>query len=137
MVGFPGESKADFEETCATFSEGPFAYCHVFTYSERTGTPAAKSTDQVGMDERKRRSTHLRRLSASKRMDFNANYKGREMRVLLENPKENSYFAYTDNYLKVRVPEFPKGLANRMAKVKIGEAFPEYCNAELIEWEDK
>ena len=135
MVGFPGESSSDFEETCATFSKWPFAYCHVFTYSEREGTPAAKSDEQVPMEERRRRSAHLRRLSASKRMDFHTSYEGKEMRVLLENPKDNSYFAYSDNYLKVRVPEQPLDLANRMAWVKIGQAFPEYCLAELVNWE--
>ena len=135
MVGFPGESSSDFEETCATFLDGPFAYCHVFTYSEREGTPAAKSNQQVPMEERRRRSAHLRRLSASKKMDFHAFYEGKELRVLLENPKDNSYFAYSDNYLKVRVPEQPLGLANRMARVKIGQAFPEYCLAELLDWE--
>ena len=137
MVGFPGESKADFEETCATFLEGPFAYCHVFTYSERNGTPAAKSIDQVDMEERRRRSAHLRRLSASKRMDFHDHYNGKEMRVLLENPKEGSYFAYSENYLKVRVPEKPTGLANRVAIVRIGQAFPEYCLADLLDWEGR
>ena len=135
MVGFPGESEQDFEQTCTTFLEGPYAYCHVFTYSEREGTPAAKSCEHVPMAERRRRSAHLRRLSASKRMDFHASHLGKEMRVLLENPKDGSYFAYTDHYLKVRVDEEPKGLANRMAMVKIGEAFPEYCKAELINWE--
>jgi threonylcarbamoyladenosine tRNA methylthiotransferase MtaB len=135
MVGFPGESNSDFEETCATFLNGPFAYCHVFTYSEREGTPAAKSDDQVPMEERRKRSAHLRRLSASKRMDFHKSHEGKVLRVLLENPKDGSYFAYSDNYLKVRVPELPPDLANRMARVKIGKAFPEYCIAELVDWE--
>ncbi len=135
MVGFPGESDCDFEQTCNTFSEGPFAYCHVFTYSERDGTPASKSTEQVPMQERRRRSAYLRRLSASKRMDFHAVHEGRTMRVLLENPKDSNYFAYTDNYLRVKIPENPKGLANHMARVRIGRSFPEYCEAELLSLE--
>jgi hypothetical protein len=53
----------------------------------------------------------------------------------LENPKDGSYFAYTDNYLKVRVPVSPQGLENRIAQVRIGQAFPEYCLAELLDWE--
>ena len=59
------------------------------------------------MEERHKRSAHLRRLSASKRMDFHKSHEGKELRVLLENPKDGSYFAYSDNYLKVRVPEQP------------------------------
>jgi tRNA A37 methylthiotransferase MiaB len=50
MVGFPGETEQDFEQTCTTFLEGPYAYCHVFTYSEREGTPAAKSCEHVPME---------------------------------------------------------------------------------------
>lgn len=137
MVGFPGETDTDFEGTCSTLLEVPFAYSHVFTYSQREGTPAAKSNDQVSMEVRRKRSAHLRRLSASKRMDFHTSHHGKEMRVLLENPKDNSYFAYSDNYLKVKVPEYPKGLANRMATIKIGQAFPEYCSADLLDWEGK
>ena len=66
MVGFPGETEEDFAKTCETFVDGPFSYSHVFTYSEREGTPAAKSTDQLPMEERRRRSARLCRLSASK-----------------------------------------------------------------------
>lgn len=66
MVGFLGDTKEDFAKTCETFVAVLFGYSHVFTYSEREGTPAAKSTDQVPMEERRRRSARLRRLSASK-----------------------------------------------------------------------
>ena len=70
-----------------------------------------------------------------KYMEFHIGNEGREMRVLMDNLKDGSYFAYTDNYLKVRVPVNPLGLENRMAKVRIGQAFPEYCLAELFDWE--
>ncbi|MBT5715840.1 MAG: tRNA (N(6)-L-threonylcarbamoyladenosine(37)-C(2))-methylthiotransferase MtaB, partial [Opitutae bacterium] len=70
MVGFPGETEEDFHETCNTFLNFPLDYCHVFTFSERKGTPAAKMYDQVPMDVRRKRSAHLRRISASKRMEF-------------------------------------------------------------------
>ena len=51
--GVSGETDADFEQTCKTFIDGPFTYCHVFTYSER-GTPAAKASEQVPMEKRGR-----------------------------------------------------------------------------------
>ncbi|MDA9119411.1 hypothetical protein [Candidatus Chordibacter forsetii] len=66
MVGFLGDTKEDFAKTCETFVAVLFGYSHVFTYSEREGTPAAKSTDQLPMEERRRRSARLCRLSASK-----------------------------------------------------------------------
>ena len=59
MVGFPGETNEDFEETCKTFMDFPFNYCHVFTFSERSGTPAAKMENSVLITERKQRSAKL------------------------------------------------------------------------------
>ena len=53
MTGFPGESQEDFQETCDTFLSFPFSYCHVFTYSEREGTVAAKSDQHIPMEEKK------------------------------------------------------------------------------------
>jgi tRNA A37 methylthiotransferase MiaB len=49
MTGFPGETEAEFEESRRFIESLPFTYLHVFTYSERPGTPAAESTEQVPM----------------------------------------------------------------------------------------
>jgi threonylcarbamoyladenosine tRNA methylthiotransferase MtaB len=134
MVGFPNETSDDFEQTCSTFMEFPFSYCHVFTYSERQGT-AANRMDQIPMQERRARSAHLRRLSASKRMSFHEGQMGREFRVLLENPKDDLQSGYTDHYLKVILKEKGSAMANKMAMVKITEALPEYVMGDLIEVE--
>ncbi len=135
MVGFPGESESDFEETCDRFLDLPFAYCHVFTFSEREGTPAAKMDKQISVDERRRRSAHLRRLSASKRMSFHENQLGQVFRVLLENPKDGFYSGYTYHYVRVVVPEAPRGLENRMALIKMKKASPEFIEGELVSYE--
>ena len=135
MVGFPGESESDFEETCDRFLDLPFAYCHVFTFSEREGTPAAKMDKQVSVEERRLRSAHLRRLSASKRMSFHENQLGKVFRVLLENPKDGFYSGYTDHYVRVVVPEAPRGLENRMALIKMKKASPEFIEGELLSYE--
>lgn len=127
MTGFPGESDADFEQTCNTFLKFPFSYCHVFTYSERSGTPAEKSKLHIPMQERRRRSSKLRRLSSAKRMEWHETFIGKYVRVLLENPKNGFYGGYTENYLKVMVPENLPALANRFANVKICDVRPEYC----------
>ena len=131
MTGFPGESDADFEQTCNTFLKFPFSYCHVFTYSERSGTPAEKSEVHIPMHERRRRSSHLRRLSSAKRMEWHETFIGKSVRVLLENPKNGFYGGYTENYLKVMVPESLPALANRFANVKIGDVRPEYCLGKI------
>ena len=135
MVGFPGESESDFKETCDRFLDLPFAYCHVFTFSEREGTPAVKMDKQVSVEERRLRSAHLRRLSASKRMSFHENQLGQVFRVLLENPKDGFYSGYTDHYVRVVVPEAPCGLENRMALIKMKKASPEFIEGELVSYE--
>jgi threonylcarbamoyladenosine tRNA methylthiotransferase MtaB len=131
MVGFPGETEEDFHETCNTFLNFPLDYCHVFTFSERKGTPAAKMYDQVPMDERRKRSAHLRRISASKRMDFFKSQEGKEMRVLFENPKDGVLAGFTDNYIKVFIKSEDNSLANKFAHVVLKEANPEFVLGEL------
>ena len=135
MVGFPGETESEFEETCDRFLELPFAYCHVFTFSERAGTPAAKMDKQLQMEEKRLRSARLRRLSAAKRMSFHEKQLGQVFRVLLENPKDEFYSGYTDHYVRVVVPQTPAGLENRMALVKMENATPEFIEGSLLSYE--
>ena len=70
IVGFPGETEADFLETYAFLSELPISYLHVFTYSERANTPAATMPGVVPVEERRRRNQALRGLSEMKRRAF-------------------------------------------------------------------
>lgn len=135
MVGFPGETESEFEETCDRFLELPFAYCHVFTFSERAGTPAAKMDKQLQMEEKRLRSARLRRLSAAKRMSFHEKQLGQVFRVLLENPKDEFYSGYTDHYVRVVVPQAITGLENRMALVKMEKATPEFVEGRLLSYE--
>ena len=70
MAGFPGETDAEFEESRQFIESLPFTYLHVFTYSERPGTPAAECPDQVPMPVRKERNRVLRELAAAKNLRF-------------------------------------------------------------------
>jgi len=122
MIGFPGETDEEFAETCQTFTENPFAYAHVFTYSERAGTPAARRSDCVPVPVRQRRSVALRELSAEKHRQFMARFLGRDEEILFENPQEKIWAGYTKNYLRVNVPaeEFPdENLANTIRTVRL------------------
>jgi len=136
LVGFPGESEEEFERTCDTFWKFPFHYCHVFTYSERDSTPAAKMENQIPMSERRRRSGQLRRLSASKRMTFHEEHIGKELRVLIENPKDGKFSGYSDNYVRVVMREGFEKLANRISVVEVVESRPEYVIAEWVRFHD-
>ncbi|MBC2604681.1 tRNA (N(6)-L-threonylcarbamoyladenosine(37)-C(2))-methylthiotransferase MtaB [Pelagicoccus albus] len=143
MVGFPGETEDDFQETCRVFLDNPFDFCHVFSYSERQGTVAARREDQVDIPERARRSAYLRRLSSKKRYDMYERYLGKEMPVLFENPKPDSWPSYTDNYIRVVVPragelaaEKGMDLANRRGQVRLRKIAADYVEGELIEMID-
>ena len=72
MVGFPGESEADFEETQRLIEDLPFTYLHVFTYSSRPGTPAASMRDQVPVQVARERNRILRDLAAREKTGLHA-----------------------------------------------------------------
>ncbi len=98
LVGFPGETEAEFEESRAFIESLPFTYLHVFTYSERPGTPAAAMPGQVPVRERKRRNRILRELAAAKNLEFRRSMVGRRLSAVTI---EDGRTALTTNYLKV------------------------------------
>lgn len=102
MVGFPGETDAEFEENRAFIGSLPFTYLHVFTYSERPGTPAATAPRQVPIHVRKHRNRVLRDLAAKKNLDFRRRMIGRKLSVVT---LEETLAALSDNYLKVEMRE--------------------------------
>ena len=100
MVGFPGETDADFEESRRFIAAMPFTYLHVFTYSERPGTPAAEDPGTVPMPVRKARNRVLRELAAAKNLEFRQSMVGRTLSVVtLHEPGA----ALSGNYLKVEL----------------------------------
>ena len=120
MVGFPGETDADFEDSRAFIESMPFTYLHVFTYSERPGTQAAEDAAQVPMPVRKERNRVLRELAAAKNGAFRERMVGRTLSaVTLAVNQSDSLVALTENYLKVEMTR-PRE-ANRIVELKIGE----------------
>jgi len=113
MVGFPGETDDEFEESRAFIENLPFSYLHVFTYSERPGTPAAECADQVPMEVRKERNRILRELAAWKNLEFRRSMIGRTLPVVTL-----AEGALSDNFLKVELAA-PRP-ANQLVDVKIG-----------------
>ncbi|MCS6896201.1 MAG: tRNA (N(6)-L-threonylcarbamoyladenosine(37)-C(2))-methylthiotransferase MtaB [Bacteroidia bacterium] len=99
IVGFPGESESDFQETHLFLAELPVSYLHVFPYSERPGTLAATFSDQVPWEVRLWRSEILRELSQRKKAVFAQSCIGHPLQALLETSEEG----LTENYLRVRV----------------------------------
>ncbi len=119
IVGFPGETDADFEETYQFINELDISYLHVFTYSERANTLAASLPDVVPMAKRRERNDFLRMLSAKKKTAFSLPFVGRQFDVLFENAKEKDRMhGFTPNYLKVDLPLNPT-LINQIGPVKL------------------
>ena len=99
MVGFPGETDAEFEESRAFIENLPFTYLHVFTYSERPGTPAADAA-QVPMKVRKERNRVLRELAAAKNLAFRESMAGRTLSAVT---LHETGIALSSNYLKIEL----------------------------------
>jgi threonylcarbamoyladenosine tRNA methylthiotransferase MtaB len=112
MTGFPGETDSEFEESRAFIASLPFTYLHVFTYSERPGTPAA-CADQVPMEVRRERNRILRELAAKKNLEFRRRMLGRTLSVVTLTEG-----ALSDNFLKVELAT-PRA-TNQLVDVKIG-----------------
>jgi len=113
MVGFPGETGDEFEESRAFIERLPFTYLHVFTYSERPGTPAAESNHQVPMAVRKERNRILRDLAARKNLEFRRRMIGRTLSAVTLTEG-----ALSDNFLKVELSS-PRA-ANQVVEIPIG-----------------
>ena len=111
MVGFPGESEEEFEETLAFVREARFLDIHVFAYSRRPNTPAATYEGQVPEDIKKRRSATLISLKNEIRDQILDTYirEERPLEVVMEKRSEDgSYSSHADSFVEVRV-SVPRG----------------------------
>jgi threonylcarbamoyladenosine tRNA methylthiotransferase MtaB len=105
IVGFPGETREDFETTTAFVADLPFTYLHVFSFSARPGTQAEQFGDAVPPIEIRERARALRSLTDQKSAAFRASQAGQSLRALtLARSGDNWTEALTGNYLKVRIP---------------------------------
>jgi threonylcarbamoyladenosine tRNA methylthiotransferase MtaB len=122
MVGFPGESAAEFEETRRLVEDLPFTYLHVFTYSARPGTPAASMGEQVPVRVARERNRILRDLAAEKKFTFMSGFIGKQVELITLNVTDNNHEGeytegLTDNYLPVRLRG--NHVANRWLRAEV------------------
>ena len=120
IAGFPGESDADAEATLGLLAETAFTYFHVFPYSRRSGTTAAKATDQRPDAVIRARAEALRQLGAAKRRAFAAAHVGAALEVLVERRRDRAsgrLTGYSRNYLRTLL-DGPDGLVNRIVRVR-------------------
>lgn len=103
IVGFPGETDDDFLDTYNFLNKLNISYLHVFTYSERENTDAAKMGEVVSKEKRAERSKMLHILSDKKRRYFHEKFINQNRPVLFENMKNGKLLGHTDNYIQIQV----------------------------------
>lgn len=105
IVGFPGETQEEFEDSCKIVRQAGFADVHIFKFSRRSGTPADKMPDQITEARKTERSHALSKVCAGVRGEFLSCYEGRKVEVLFEKSNEKDgvryYEGYTPEYLRV------------------------------------
>lgn len=127
IVGFPGESEEDFRETY-DFIEGlELSYLHVFSYSRRENTLAARMAEPVQDKIKKQRSNLLHQLSENKKKIFYMKNKDLTAHVLFESDNSNGFMhGFTENYIKVKTKFNPR-LVNQVVAVKLDVLAEELC----------
>lgn len=118
IVGFPGESDEDFEDSMSIVREVEFSKVHVFKYSKRKNTPAADRADQVDGNIKIKRSEELIKLQDQYLKKFREKNMPRTLKVLFEEFDQGYYFGYTDNYIRVKVKS-DKDLINKILDVRL------------------
>ncbi len=104
IVGFPGETEADFKQTLDTVEEAEFSDLHVFRYSKRPGTRAATFKDEIPGDIAASRSKKLRSLGKKQAQEYARRFIGSQARVLVENYTSEKYCrGYSSYYLPVKI----------------------------------
>ena len=144
MVGFPGETEADFQETYRLCQEAGFAAIHVFPYSRRPGTAAALMPDQVPPAVKRHRLERMLALARASADAFRARFQGRTMTVLWEEARRRGartlWQGLTDNYLRVYTDaENPaadpprQDLTNLLLPTRLGRAAADGLWGELLD----
>ena len=122
ITGFPTEDEKAFENTVKTVKDLPFAYIHVFTYSQRKGTSAEKFGDTVHPQEKKRRTQIIRQISQEKNRKFRERYIGKPLEVLIISEKDRKKIGLTGNYIHVSFSsEKPVNSITKVVLTEVGE----------------
>ena len=135
IVGFPGESDKDFEDTMDIVRDVTFIQAFSFKYSPRPGTPASAMELQVPEKVKTERIMRLQALLAEQQLEFNRNSVGKEMDVLLERRgKYEGQLVGKSPYMQpVHVSGLPESALGQIVRLKITEALPNSLGGELVD----
>lgn len=137
IVGFPGETEEEFMETYHFVKENKFSELHVFPYSKRTGTPAARMKDQVDEEVKQERVHRLIALSEQLAKEYASRFEGEVLEVIPEekyrkDPSGDLYEGYSDNYLRV-VFKGNDDMLGQIVRVKITKSGYPYNEGQVVE----
>lgn len=135
IVGFPGETEEDFESTYQWIKKLHFNQLHVFPYSQRKGTPAARMKDQVDEKIKKQRVKALLELSHSLMKDYALNQMNKTLEVLIEEREGDYMIGHASNYLKVKV-KLPMSSVGHIYKVFIRDVEDVILIGEMVSEEN-
>jgi threonylcarbamoyladenosine tRNA methylthiotransferase MtaB len=124
MVGFPGETDNDFDETCKAAKAAGFSHIHTFKYSRRTGTRADRMNEQVPEIVKSRRSEVIRHISDENKINYYRQLVGLEQTVLVERIREGMASGYGELYVPVKFPAKDGVTENSLVKVRLNSVFP-------------
>ena len=133
IVGFPGETDADFEETMNMVRDVTYAQAYSFKYSSRPGTPAADMGDQVPEDVKAQRLSALQALLNEQQIDFNRSCIGRTMSVLFERPaKLPGQLVGRSPWLQSVHAQGDDDILGQICDVEITEAGPNSLTGQIL-----
>ena len=125
IVGFPGESEEEFENTYAFLKEIKFYKMHIFKYSPRKGTKAAVMANQIDGNKKEERSRRLIEMSNKNEKSYNEQYVGKKVEVLFEEEKSGMWKGHTKNYILAHY-KTDENIENQIIKLQCIEAEDEY-----------
>jgi threonylcarbamoyladenosine tRNA methylthiotransferase MtaB len=128
MVGFPGENRKHFENTLRLCEQAGFSRTHIFPYSPREDTPAAKMPDPCQPSEIKERKKELESLAAKTSLRYKNSFIGRDISMLVENTRDKKtgkLCGYSDRYIKVLF-DGPDDLMNEIVDVHVERVLPQF-----------
>lgn len=136
IVGFPGETEEEFMGTFNFIRDQKFSELHVFPYSKRTGTPAARMENQVDEDVKNERVHRLITLNDQLAVEYASRFEGEVLEIIPEEAYKldsavNMVEGYTDNYLKVVIPG-SEDLIGKLVRVKITKAGYPYNEGQFV-----
>ena len=141
IVGFPGETEEQFENGYRLIEELGFSELHVFPYSTRTGTPAARMTDQVPAEVKQDRVARLIALSDHLALTYASKYAGEVLEVIPEGPLKDDpdsgwSAGYSDNYLQIAFPGNEE-LVGQVCRVRLDQPGSEYSQGTFVRTMDE